>query len=295
MAMLTSAPFDDWWHNAYGLDVKIISPPHSILGLGMLGVGMGILLYLFSVQNRQPVTGQHTMAVICALAVGAMLCLYGDFTTEVSWPNLQHTQRFLHVACIPFPLLLIVAARAVRIRWAATIAATVYMAIYITMILVLPLCPAVPKLAPIYNPVDHMRSPAFPLLLVIPAFAFDLLEQAWTRWGISASTAATGFFRRQGVRDTCLALVGAIAFAGLVGFVQWHFSKFLLSDAAENRFFARSGHWPYFSKIGPHANSFWENDSPMLTPTGFLGALIRAFCSIRVGLFLGNYLLRLRR
>ena len=23
-AMVTSAPFDDWWHNAYGLDVKIL-------------------------------------------------------------------------------------------------------------------------------------------------------------------------------------------------------------------------------------------------------------------------------
>src|SRR5262245_24382995 len=30
-AMVTSAPFDDWWHNAYGLDVKIISPPHMLL------------------------------------------------------------------------------------------------------------------------------------------------------------------------------------------------------------------------------------------------------------------------
>src|SRR4029453_14969557 len=29
-AMVTSAPFDDWWHNAYGLDVKIISPPHML-------------------------------------------------------------------------------------------------------------------------------------------------------------------------------------------------------------------------------------------------------------------------
>ena len=26
VAMLTSAPFDNWWHNAYGLDVKIVSP-----------------------------------------------------------------------------------------------------------------------------------------------------------------------------------------------------------------------------------------------------------------------------
>src|SRR5262249_23265145 len=30
-AMLVSAPFDDWWHNAYGLDVKILSPPHVLL------------------------------------------------------------------------------------------------------------------------------------------------------------------------------------------------------------------------------------------------------------------------
>src|ERR1043165_8842118 len=45
LAMVTSAPFDDWWHNTYGLDVKIISPPHSVLGLGMLAVGMGVLLF----------------------------------------------------------------------------------------------------------------------------------------------------------------------------------------------------------------------------------------------------------
>src|SRR5271156_6307907 len=29
VAVLTSAPFDNWWHNAYGLDVKIVSPPHA--------------------------------------------------------------------------------------------------------------------------------------------------------------------------------------------------------------------------------------------------------------------------
>jgi len=32
--MLASAPFDDWWHNAYGLDVRIISPPHMVLAAG---------------------------------------------------------------------------------------------------------------------------------------------------------------------------------------------------------------------------------------------------------------------
>ena len=41
IAMLTSAPFDDWWHNAYGLDVQIISPPHIVLAMGIFAVILG--------------------------------------------------------------------------------------------------------------------------------------------------------------------------------------------------------------------------------------------------------------
>src|SRR5262245_14053934 len=33
MAMILSAPFDNWWHNAYGLDVRILSPPHALLAM----------------------------------------------------------------------------------------------------------------------------------------------------------------------------------------------------------------------------------------------------------------------
>ncbi len=43
IAMLTSAPFDNWWHNAYGLDVKIVSLPHTLLILGIRAVGVGML------------------------------------------------------------------------------------------------------------------------------------------------------------------------------------------------------------------------------------------------------------
>src|SRR5260370_1661724 len=38
LAMLTSAPFDNWWHSAYGLDVMIFSPPHLVLDTGGLAV-----------------------------------------------------------------------------------------------------------------------------------------------------------------------------------------------------------------------------------------------------------------
>jgi hypothetical protein len=37
------------------------------------------------------------------------------------------------------------------------------------------LFPATPKLAPIFNPVTHMVALPFPLLLVFPAMAIDLL------------------------------------------------------------------------------------------------------------------------
>src|SRR4029079_643929 len=52
LAMLTSAPFDNWWHDAYGLDVKIISPPHAILALGMWSVVGGALLLVLREQNN---------------------------------------------------------------------------------------------------------------------------------------------------------------------------------------------------------------------------------------------------
>ena len=52
IAMLTSAPFDNWWHNAYGLDVKIVSPPHTLLILGIRGVSIGVQFLILAALNR---------------------------------------------------------------------------------------------------------------------------------------------------------------------------------------------------------------------------------------------------
>ena len=56
IAMLTSAPFDDWWHNAYGLDVKILSPPHVVLAMGIAAIIFGSVLSILSEQNRRSKT-----------------------------------------------------------------------------------------------------------------------------------------------------------------------------------------------------------------------------------------------
>src|SRR5207249_1124635 len=128
-AMITSAPFDNWWHNAYGLDVKVLSPPHVILALGIWAVQLGAL----------------------------------------------------------------------------------FMVLSLLTIWILQLAPATPKLAPVFNPVTHMVPPPFPLLLVVPAAAIDLL------------------LRRAGRnRDWILSVAAGLAFLAVFCVVQWFFTEFLL-------------------------------------------------------------------
>ena len=63
VAMLVSAPFDDWWHNAYGLDVKIISPPHMVLAAGFFGIEFGTVMLLLAFMNR---AGEPAAAARCS-------------------------------------------------------------------------------------------------------------------------------------------------------------------------------------------------------------------------------------
>jgi hypothetical protein len=299
LAMMTSAPFDDWWHNRYGLDVKIVSPPHAVLGMGMFMVGMGVLLFVFSAQNRANRQQGNRRGLFCAIAVGVMIAMWADFATEFTWPNVQHTSHFYAVVSTPFPLLLLLAARASMVRAGATVAAATYMLIYIGMILVLPLFPAHPKLAPVYHPVDHMVPPAFPLLLLAPAVAIDLIRWLLARAvkieNQDPASMNTPLPRPRWWHDWVLALVFAAVYLAVMFAVQWPFSTFLLSDAADNRLFARSGHWPYFAQPGDWMNSFWKWDNDPITLKGIAHAFARAFISARIGLLFGSYLLRLNR
>jgi hypothetical protein len=299
LAMVTSAPFDDWWHNRYGLDVKIASPPHAVLGLGMFAVGIGVLLFVFSWNNRAANEHHFRNGLFCGMAVGVLVALWADFATEFTWPNLQHSSYFYRVVCTPFPLLLALAARASGARGAATVAAATYMLLYMGLILVLPLFPAHPKLALVYHPVDHMVPPAFPLLLVLPAIAVDLLEWVFTaKWKKIRQTTTPPDRRDMPKRWWCdwlLAVISAAAFLVIAFAAQWHFSSFLLSDAADNRLFARSGHWPYFAQPGDWMNRFWDFKKDPITISGLGLAYLRAFISVRLGLWAGNYLMRLKR
>src|SRR5439155_14075894 len=102
-----------------------------------------------------------------------------------------------------------------------TTVALVYTGLTVCMVLLLPLFPAQPLLGPIYVQVDHFMPPDFPLLLVVPAFALDLVMQ---RAG-----------RR--LNDWLLALVASVVFLAAFLAVQWPFADFLMTPWARNFFF----------------------------------------------------------
>src|SRR5947208_898302 len=146
-AMVTSAPFDDWWHNAYGLDVKIISPPHMVLAAGMIGIQLGTMLLAVSWANRLPTPLQSSkpkLTLAFAYASGILLVLASTVVLEYSEPNRQHAAFFYKVSCLVYPLILLAVARAGRLRWGATWTALSYMALRLAMLWILPLFPAQP-------------------------------------------------------------------------------------------------------------------------------------------------------
>lgn len=71
--MITSAPFDDWWHNAYGLDVKILSPPHVVLAIGMMAVAIGTMVLIAASRNRASGLTRQRLELLLLYVSGMVL------------------------------------------------------------------------------------------------------------------------------------------------------------------------------------------------------------------------------
>ncbi|SEG21619.1 hypothetical protein SAMN05421819_2235 [Bryocella elongata] len=223
VAMLTSAPFDNWWHNAYGLDVKIVSPPHTLLIFGIRAVSLGMMFLILAAMNRAADSDAAVFPKLQKLflylggiaVVGQMF-----FVQEYTWDIVLHQGSAYVALAIAVPVILAVLWQASRYKWAATVCCTIYMAFVIGEILIFPLFPAQPKLGPVYFPVTHLVPAKFPVLLLPSAFALDLLWQrtkSWKLWQI--------------------AIVSGIVFMAILAPIEWNFANFLLSHHADNRFF----------------------------------------------------------
>ncbi len=286
LSMLTSAPFDNWWHDAYGLDVKILSPPHTLLAIGMGSVTVGALLLVLSWQNRLAEPQRQGAARLYVFMGGILLTMQSLFLTEFSFPNHQHAGMFYKVSAVLYPAILIFTARASTLRWPAVMASLVYMGSYLLMIWILPLFPAQPKLAPIFNPITHMVPPPFPLFILLPAFGIDLMMRRFKAYPTAG---------RPWWYEWLLSLGLALLFVAIFVPVQWCLSAFLISPSAENWFFAGNRLWAYSSSVGEWTHRFWQLDKDPFNWSTLAWALGIAWLSARFGLWRGDWMRLVKR
>lgn len=290
VAMITSTPFDDWWHSTYGLDVTILSPPHTILGLGIAMVQFGAMISVLGLQNRSGQMGEISDGVrtkrdkvlrwMFIVSAGLLLTMVAGIVSEQLGRHAMHHSRFYRITGGAFTFFLVAVARSSRLRWAATATAGVYIAIVLLISWILPLFPAEPRLGPILNHVTHFQPYRFPLLLVIPALAIDWILNRFSK-----------------TNEWLLALTIGVAFVALLLAVQWPMGDFLMSPAARNWVFGQES-W-YFGMDPNHQYRYAFAPNKLQTAAAFLKGLGFAFVistlSARIGLYWGKWMQKVQR
>jgi hypothetical protein len=280
LAMLTSAPFDDWWHSAYGLDVKILSPPHVLLLFGFFTVQMGSLVLTMSEINRASGARKASLQRVFLYLGGLVVVTLSISILELSTRTLMHSAFFYRAVALTLPLPLAMIGRASGHRWGASIGAGVYTLVLLAFQWILPLFPAEAKLGPVYNPVTYFVPPQFPLLILAPALCMDYLMA-----------------RLRGKSETVLALSCGAAFVFSLLLVQYPFANFLMSDWAKNWFFG-SHHFGYYV----HPESYLRKGEFRILEGSALQfawvmaqALIAAVLTTMAGLRAGSWIGRVQR
>jgi hypothetical protein len=278
-AMLVSAPFDNWWHSAYGLDVRIISPPHMVLAAGFFGINFGTVMLMLAFVNRAGDAARRPLQRMLLYVGGMAVCESLLLKLEYISRSQMHGTPFYIVALFGTLGILMALAVASRHPWACTILAGVYTVFGLAFLWVLPLFPAEPKLGPVYHPVTHFIPWEFPLLIVIPAVVTDLILQ-----------------RTVARRPIVRALATSLAFLGTFVAVQWPFALFLMSPLARNRMFGTT--YMDFSTPPTSLYARFEFAPPETLPQfgrGMLIAVVVAWAMAYAGLHAGRAMQRVRR
>ena len=279
IAMLTSAPFDNWWHSAYGLDVKIVSPPHILLFIGVYGVILGTLALIAGYINRSTDRNRQVACWLFLYGGGIMLVMVMIMLMEYTERVFLHTSLPYILVCTLTPIVLTVGSRATGVRFAATFIAGFYSLFVIALILILPLFAAEPKLGPVYQHVTHFIPPEFPLLLVVPALALDLLWSRIKQWSAWKT-----------------AVVSAFVYVGLLLAVEWPFASFLMSPASRNRLFGTMYFWYGLPPMSYMArNLFWPGDTAFQFWRGITIAVLLCTLAVRWGLSRGDWMRNINR
>jgi hypothetical protein len=279
ITMLTSAPFDNWWHAAYGLDVKILSPPHVILFAGIYAIILGTMILLSGQMNRATGSLRSQASWLFLYVTGIMLTVLMIMLMETTSRSYLHSSNAYIVMAAVTPILLAIGWRVTRRPFAATAVAGLYTFVNVALIQLLPLFPAEPKLGPVYQHVTHFIPPQFPILLIVPALALDLIwrrSASWNPWRT--------------------AFISGLVYAALLISVEWFFAAFLMTPAAANGFFGTQYliySLPPQSFLARHV--FFTYQSAAELWRGFVLAGVAAVLAVRWGISRGNWMHEIQR
>lgn len=284
IAMLTSAPFDDWWHNAYGLDVEILTPPHTVLLLGIIMVQMGSVITLLTYQNQQESevglsdSRKRNVRMMYVFTIGMLLSVISIMIWEYTSRQEMHLPSYYHFSGIFLTMFLAAAGRASELKWPITWAAIWYMTVSLAVNWILPLFPAEPLLGPIYTQVTHFVALKFPFLLIIPAIAMDYV------------------MKNVKVNDWLMSLFAGLSFFIVFFATQWIFGEFLMSEAARNWIFHQdssayfnSPNWRWRYQFFPYRGTTGEFIVEMLIAASYTVLMAR------IGLWWGNWMKKVKR
>lgn len=280
-AMLISAPFDNWWHNAYGLDVKIISPPHTLLAMGIAAIMWGSVILILGEMNRAEPELRLRLRRMLLCAGGFIIAQDMMFKLEYTNRVYTHSASFYLAVAIGMGVMLEGIARSSGYRWARTAVTGFYALFFLAGLWVLPLFPAEPKLGPVYQHITHMVSLHFPILIVIPAFALDLIVP-----------------RIQDRGKWTQAAIEGVVFVAILLAVYWPLGTFLVESPLARNWFFGTQQFAYFldpTLPGPR-NVFYFNEATRAAFLIKLGlAVVAGIISTRVGIAWGGWLSRVKR
>jgi hypothetical protein len=245
-----------------------------------------VLFLILAAMNRAAAEGgqagersfkalQRLFLYLGGLMVGGQMFFLMEYTWDVS----LHTVSAYIAMATGLPLLLALLSQASRYQWAATAAASVYTVFVIGEILILPLFPAQPKLGPVFFPVTHFVPAKFPILILVPALALDLLWQRTREW-----------------KPWKIALASGVVFIAVLTVVERPFASFLLSKASENQFFGTI-YFDYNSRPDgiDRLRQFYKPSYGFELYFGLLRAAVYASIGTWVGLLFGRWMRSVQR
>lgn len=188
--VLAAAPLDNAWHELFGIDVTIWSPPHLLAIAGIAAAALGLTMLV------APATGAGGWLFPASL--GCFLAVALITTGEYEFNGPQYRIAFHPALLVGLSTLVLVAASRAGGRWNATIAALSFELIRLVALLWL---------------VMMNRSLAFVPLLVPAALAIDVTRRALPglpAWLLGGGAALVTFW----VNQPLLEAVDAISWVG---------------------------------------------------------------------------------